>query len=406
MSAFRLSKTGQVIADLSKIVRCFSSAVASSGNFIKTFISPILLGLVTIILVISTLVPSRFIFISLALIPIIVNMQVPKAVATKSVGENLSPLPWLSTGASVSITVSLCKCVATVLKFPSYIICDVIDSNFALNLQVTNQIKVKNIVFAVLCTMVITAGYSQGKDIRNQKKEDKKEKIRQLIVQEEQGAIIYQKQSVFGIKLNTDGYGAFYELGRLKTPRKSNLYSFELGERKHSKEEKITSADGGYLSNPYVFGKINNFYYAKLGYAQQRLIGNKGNKNGVAVSALYGGGFSAGLLKPYYLKVADQNNQVIDVKYNNNDDVFIEDPSSILGASGFSKGFGEMKFTPGAFVKTAIRFDYGRYNELVSAVEVGLNIEVYTKKLPVMLLNKERQLFFNAYAAIAFGRRK
>ena len=254
--------------------------------------------------------------------------------------------------------------------------------------------------------MAITAGHSQGKDMRAQKKEEKKEKVRQLIMQEEQGAIIYQKQSVFGIKLNTDGYGAFYELARLKTARKSGLYSLEIGERKHSKEEKITSADGGYLSNPYVFGKINNFYYAKLGYGQQRLIGNKGNKNGVAVSALYGGGFSAGLLKPYYLKVADGNNNIQDVKYNNNDDVFIDNPGMILGASGFSKGFGEMKFTPGAFVKAAMRFDYGRYNELVSAVEVGLNIEMYTKKLPIMLLAKDKQLFFNAYAAIAFGRRK
>lgn len=266
----------------------------------------------------------------------------------------------------------------------------------------------KNIVFAALCTVVITTGYCQSKDIRNKKKEEKKERIRQLIMQEEQGAIIYQKQSIFGIKLNTDGYGAFYELGRLKTSRKSNLYSLEIGERKNSKEERITSAQGGYLSNPYIYGKINNFYYTKLGYSQQRVIGNKGNKNGVAVSAIYGGGISAALLKPYYLKIADVNSNLItDVKYNNNnEDVFLDNQNSILGSSGFGKGFGELKFTPGAFVKTAMRFDYGRYNELVSAIEVGLNVEVYSKKLPVMLITKEKQLFFNAYAAIAFGRRK
>ena len=256
--------------------------------------------------------------------------------------------------------------------------------------------------------MVMTVSFSQGKNIRQQKKEEKKERIKQLIIQEEQGAIIYQKQSIFGIKLNTDGYGAFFELGRLKTPRKSNLYSLEIGERKHSKEEKITSSQGGYLSNPYIFGKINNFYYAKLGYSQQRLIGNKGNKNGVAVSAIYGGGFSAGLLKPYYLKVSDTENNVEDVKYHNADDdnIFLENQEQVLGASGFGKGFGEMKFTPGAFVKTALRFDYGRYNELVSAIEVGLNLEIYSKKMPVMLANKDKQMFFNAYAAIAFGRRK
>lgn len=266
----------------------------------------------------------------------------------------------------------------------------------------------KNIGFVVICSLIVTITYSQDKEARQQKKEEKRERIRQLIKEEENGSIIYQKQSVFGVKVNTDGYGAFFEMGRLKTPRKSSLYSLEIGERKHPKEEKVPASQNGYLSNPYVFGKINNFYYAKLGYAQQRLIGNKGNKNGVAVSAIYGGGLSAGLLKPYYIKVYDtDNNTVSDVKYNgSNSDVFLNDPSSIVGASGFGKGLGEMKFTPGAYVKTAMRFDYGRYNELVSAIEVGLNVEFYSKKMPVMLLTKERQLFFNAYAAIAFGRRK
>ena len=240
------------------------------------------------------------------------------------------------------------------------------------------------------------------------KKEQNRVRINKMILQEEEGAIIFQKQTVFGVKLNTDGYGMFLEMGRMKTSRLSNLFSLELGERKHPKEEKVPPVQGTYFSNPFIYGKINNFYYAKLGYSQQRLIGNKGNKNGVAVSAIYGGGFSAGLLKPYYLKVAsDQSNVVTDVKYNNtNDSVFLDNVQYVQGASGFSKGLGEMKFKPGVFAKTALRFDYGRYNELVSAFEVGLNVEWYSSKMPVMLLQRQRQLFFNAYAAIEFGRRK
>ncbi len=265
----------------------------------------------------------------------------------------------------------------------------------------------KKIVFAVMCVLAFSFSYSQKKDLRQQKKDERSEKIKQYLIQEEEGAIIFQKQTIFGIKLNTDGYGMFLELGRMKTARKSNLYSLELGERKHPKEEKIPAISGSYLSNPYIYGKINNFYYAKVGYSQSRLIGNKGNKNGVAVSAIYGGGLSAGLLKPYYLKVADPaTNKVKDVKYNNNDDVFLKNPSYILGATGFTKGFGEMKFTPGAYAKTALRFVYGRYNELVSAIELGINVEMYAKKMPQLLLVKQRQLFFNAYACIAFGRRK
>ena len=270
----------------------------------------------------------------------------------------------------------------------------------------------KNIVLIAFCALITNLGFSQTREAKQtakqQKREEKQEKIKRLTMQEEEGAIIFQKQTVFGLKLNTDGYGAFVELGRMKTARKSNLYSFELGERKHPKEEKITSSAGSYLANPYVYAKINNFYYAKLGFAQQRLIGNKGNKNGVAISAIYGGGLSAGLIKPYYLKVSDAtSNAVKDVKYDNtNAAVFLSSPQLIYGATGFTKGFGEVKVKPGAFVKTAMRFDYGRYNELVSAVEVGLNVEVYGQKVQQLLLTKEKQLFFNAYAAIEFGRRK
>lgn len=265
----------------------------------------------------------------------------------------------------------------------------------------------KKTVLIAVCTFVVTVGYSQNKDLKQQKKAERQEQIKHMISQEEEGAIIFQKQTVFGVKLNTDGYGMFIETGRMKTARKANLYSLELGERKHSKEEKLSTITGSYLSNPYIYGKINNFYYAKLGYAQQRLIGNKGNKNGVAISAIYGGGLSAALLKPYYLKVANPNsNTATDVKYNNNDSVFLDNPGYILGSSGFTKGFGEIKFKPGAYLKTALRFDYGRYNELVSAIEVGLNVEFYTSKMPVMLLQKQRSTFFNAYAAIEFGHRK
>ena len=259
-----------------------------------------------------------------------------------------------------------------------------------------------------MCSFFVVSVYSQNKDQKQQKKAERREQINRMISQEEEGAIIFQKQTVVGVKLNTDGYGMFLEMGRMKTSRKSNLYSLELGERKHSKEERISSFTGGYLSNPYIYGKINNFYYAKLGFAQQRLIGNKGNKNGVAISAIYGGGLSAGLLKPYYLKVSSSSSSASrDVKFTPKDSAtFLDNPGYITGSSGFTKGFGEMKFTPGIYGKTALRFDYGRYNELVSAIEVGINLEFYTKKMPVMLLQKQRQLFFNAYAAIEFGKRK
>ena len=154
-----------------------------------------------------------------------------------------------------------------------------------------------------------------------------------------------------------------------------------------------------------MYGKQNNFYYLNLGIGQQRLIGGKGAKSGVAVSAIYGGGFSAGLLKPYYVTVYDPNsNTTHDVKYQGPEDtLFLYYP---ISSAGFTKGFGEMKFVPGLVAHLGLRFDYGRYNELVSALEIGISGEFYTKNMPIMVDAPNQKFFYNAYVALEFGSRK
>lgn len=268
----------------------------------------------------------------------------------------------------------------------------------------------KFVLFIIISVPFVLLAQTQQPVSRKDKQAQRKEKINQMIKQEEEGALIYQKQGAFGIKLNTDGYGIFYEHGRYKTITKTNLWWMELGERKSPKEEKITVTDQGYAAgNPFVFGKINNFYYFKLGYGQQRLIGGKGNKNGIAVSAIYGGGLSLALMKPYYLNIIDPTtHQSRDIKYGDNDSIFLAKTyySYILGASSFGKGFNEIKVVPAIQLRTALRFDYGRYNEVLSAIEVGLNVEYYTQQMQIMALSDQHHAFFNAYIALVLGKRK
>lgn len=263
-----------------------------------------------------------------------------------------------------------------------------------------------------LCTLAQSkpAEKTVNKKSKAERRAERKERVNKLIKQEEEGALIYQKQNIFGLKLTTDGYAAFFEKGYMKTVEKTNLFSIEIGERKNNKEQKIGSVDqNGFLfGSSYIYGKQNNFYYVKLGVAQSLLIGGKGNKNGVAVSVVYGGGLSIGILKPYYLKVVE-NNAESTIKYLNNgshnDQLFLE-PSNIIGGAGMFKGFNELKYKPGLFGKVAFRFDYGKYNEMVSAIEAGLHAECYTDKIPIMILNTGKRCFINAYVALEFGRRK
>lgn len=267
----------------------------------------------------------------------------------------------------------------------------------------------KKLSITVLLATLVTVSFAQDstghKSSKNDKKEERRQKINALIKQSEEGVLIYRKQSIFGIQGRTNGYGVFYELGRMKSNRKTNTYRLDFTEIKHQKEEK--SQTGGFVfSNPYIYGKINHFYQATLGFGQQYILGQKGNKNGVAVSAVYSGGLALGLLRPYYVEAVDQvTGDSKTIKYSIADSALFLGPT-IIGGGGFGKGWNEIKMKPGAFLKTAMRFDYGRYNEVVSGIEAGLSLEFYGSKIPIMFGQKEKQMFLQGYIAILFGRRK
>jgi hypothetical protein len=269
---------------------------------------------------------------------------------------------------------------------------------------------VKKLSITVILAIIVIAsaaqdstGTSQGK--KNEKKEARRQKISSLIRQAEEGVLVYRKQSIFGVQFRTNGYGLFYELGRMKTYRKTNIYRIDLTEIKHPKEEKQNSG-GIVFNNPYIYGKINSFYQLSLGFGQQYMLGQKGNKNGVAISAVYSGGLALGFLRPYYLEVPDPNGgENIFIKYSQKDSVLFLS-QNIVGGGGISKGWNELKIKPGGFLKAALRFDYGRFNELVSGLEIGISGEFYASKIPIVIKQKENQFFFQAYLAVLFGKRK
>jgi len=76
-------------------------------------------GACAISFTVSARIPASSTPCRAATIPITVIMHVPSAVATRSVGENASPLPWLSTGASVSTVAPEGPCSARQRSPPS-----------------------------------------------------------------------------------------------------------------------------------------------------------------------------------------------------------------------------------------------------------------------------------------------
>jgi hypothetical protein len=258
----------------------------------------------------------------------------------------------------------------------------------------------RKIIFLIfIMSFTLTASAQESK---KQRKAEKKARINNMIKEEEEGVIAYRKSFAFGAKMINDGYGVFFELGRASSVKKATLFQLELSERKAIKEDKQSNP---YLNSvPFIYGKENFVYPVKLGVQRQIVLGNKSNKNGVSVTGNYGGGLDLALLRPYYLQV-QKGNDFVYVKYNSPDSsLFLNGP--IIGGPTFGKGWSDMTVTPGLYAKTALRFDYGSYNEIISAIEIGLTGEYFSKKVPILLNSSNKSFFFSGYVSILFGKRK
>ena len=277
--------------------------------------------------------------------------------------------------------------------------------------NLTYSISVKKVIFLVFiiasATSILAQDSTSQISSKKARKEEKRQRINAMVKQEEEGNLSYVRQNGFGIMLRTNGYGIFFEIGRRKTQRFTNTYSIEFTEIKHPKEEKT---GGNFFSSPFIYGKINNFYQLKLGYGQQYILGQKGNKNGVAVIGIAQAGLSAGMLKPYYINVANTEETI---KFSSKDSItFLTwDPNN--SGAGFTKGLSEIKFEPGAYIKGALRFDFGRFNESVSAIEIGMSLDAYVHRIPIMAQVTSntgavgaRRFYFQGHLAFVFGRRK
>lgn len=265
----------------------------------------------------------------------------------------------------------------------------------------------------VLSGLVLSTSAQSKSNTKEQARIEKHDRINQMLRNEEEGMPAFEKHSITGFKNHHDGWGVFLEKGFSKTAYKTTIFQLELGEKQHRKEQKQSTpgaVSGGfaYFGKPFVFGKQNIFYQAKLGIGKQIMIGGKSNKNGVAVYGVFVGGFSTGLARPYYIQFA-MDTGLTYLKYQSDTkDAFLNiDPTKdIIGGSGLRKGWNEMKFNPGLYAKASLRFDWARFNQVISAIEVGFMADIYSKKVIQMIDLPGKTFFPTGFLALNFGRRK
>jgi uncharacterized RmlC-like cupin family protein len=94
------------------------------------------------------------------------------------------------------------------------------------------------------------------------------------------------------------------------------------------------------------------------------------------------------------------------VQYRSSFPKIIDSNYLVTGAAGVLVGWKDVAINPGAHAKAAMRFDYGRFRETVTAIEIGVNAEIYGRKVEQLSYVDPRRFFFNSYISFLFGRRK
>lgn len=233
--------------------------------------------------------------------------------------------------------------------------------------------------------------------------------------QGDESRILYQNERSGGGGIMTNGWSLMYETGKIQSVDRTRIWHFEFGQLRHPKERKQPAEftfGGSFFENKrdFFYGKQNNFYILRVGYGYRRMIGDRANKSGVRVSWVYLGGLSLGFLKPYYLNLVyptDTPNrfELRPERYTEENAAKYLDWFSISGASPFRYGFSEIEPVPGAFGRIGLHFDWAAVDEFITALEIGLTLDAYYKRIPIMILETNRPYFFGGYINLKLGKR-
>ena len=201
----------------------------------------------------------------------------------------------------------------------------------------------------------------------------------------------YHKEFVYGLNFNTQGGligGLSIRSARVLDDRWLRFWSLEGVSFKNQKEERVTNP---YTGGTFIDHKSNYAFALRPSFGIQRILFRKAADAGVQVNALLSAGPSIGLLLPYYISY-DYTASLKQQQPTNGDDIRDEqydpaihtDPRFIIDHAPFFSGIGQLQFVPGAHLRGALTFEYGRYRDAVAGIEAGFLVESYTKRLLII----------------------
>lgn len=211
--------------------------------------------------------------------------------------------------------------------------------------------------------------------------------------------ILYRNEWSLGFSIKNNGIDFDYRSGKFVNSFKKNIWSAGFSTIRHSQEYRRSNPSvSGY--GQYCFGKKNFCFDAFYAMGRQRQLFSKRDLNSVEVRLIYQGGASLAFLKPIYYEIYYSQDDIRSEKF----DAATQQAAVTLGRSSFMKGFDEISVDPGAFVKCAMSFEFGKTDKRLVAFEVGGKLSAYLKTLEIMGQDKNYRFLADVFISARFGK--
>ncbi len=221
--------------------------------------------------------------------------------------------------------------------------------------------------------------------------------------------VVYNYERALRMGLHTTGFIFGYMSGKAINYRKTKYTFIDFSRIKHKLEYRPANQfSTQVITRPFTYGKQNSLFVLKGGIGRKQLWTNKMKRRGIALGWSYEIGPELGILKPYYLYLREADNSFEEnaERYTEeNADRFL-DIDFISGSAGFWKGLEHTKFSLGLYAAVGLQFSWGAYDRLVRNINVGIQIDAYAKRMPIMVLEQNNFAFINLYVTLQFGKRR
>ncbi|MGY6561173.1 MAG: hypothetical protein ACXITV_03640 [Luteibaculaceae bacterium] len=221
-------------------------------------------------------------------------------------------------------------------------------------------------------------------------------------IEYDEASIVYRQQIKGGVLMHSYGFGATFHYGTNLAFNKKLLLHADVLNFRHPREVRRFNPffDDG---RGYFYGKLNHFYAVRLGYGIKKNLFEKSRFGAVGISYTLTGGPSLGLVRPVYLEIVGPTlpfTSISTERYDPNRHSI----NNIYGRALGLRGFNDLQFEPGAFVKFGLNFEYSPVRVGVKALEVGVTLDAFLNEVPIMATEDNMQYFLGFYVTFQFGK--